>query len=158
VNASLRDGRIRLHPQINIGVAVGGDDGLVVPVIRRAEQKSLEEIDSELKRFENMAATMRFSPEELSGGTFTISNLGMFGIDRFNAIVNPPESAILAVGRIVRRPVGLPDDTIVLRPMMSLTLTVDHRVLDGVQAAQFLVVLKELIETPPLLDQREDER
>jgi pyruvate dehydrogenase E2 component (dihydrolipoamide acetyltransferase) len=91
---------------------------------------------------------MRFTTEDLSGGTFTISNLGMYGVDRFNAIINPPQSAILAVGRVVKTPVGLPDDTIALRPMMSLTLTVDHRSMDGVLGARFLAEVKERLDRP----------
>ena len=89
---------------------------------------------------------MRFSTDDLSGGTFTISNLGMYGIDQFNAILNPPQSTILAVGRIIDTPVALPDNTITVRPIMSLTLTVDHRVVDGIQGARFLAEIKERLE------------
>ncbi len=152
-NASFEDGRIKLHPQVNVGVAVGTDDGLVVPVIKNADQKSLVQVTQELKAFQEKAQQMRFTTEDLSGGTFTISNLGMYGIDRFNAIINPPESAILAVGRTVKTPVGMPDDTIALRPIMSLTLTIDHRSMDGVQAAKFLAEIKERIEKPYFLMQ-----
>ncbi len=150
-NASFEDGRVKLHPQVNVGVAVGTDDGLVVPVIRGADQKSLVQVTQELKAFQEKAQHMRFTAEDLSGGTFTISNLGMYGIDRFNAIINPPESAILAVGRTVKTPVGMPDDTIALRPIMSLTLTIDHRSMDGVQAAKFLAEIRERIEKPYFL-------
>jgi pyruvate dehydrogenase E2 component (dihydrolipoamide acetyltransferase) len=94
---------------------------------------------------------MRFTSEDLAEGTFTISNLGMYGIDRFNAILNPPQSAILAVGRVIKTPVAMPDDTIALRPMMSLTLTVDHRSMDGIQGASFLAEVKERIEKPYFL-------
>jgi len=147
-NASFEDGRVRLHPHINVGVAVGTDDGLLVPVVKQADQKSLVQIAQELKTFQDKAHRMRFSLEDLAGGTFTLSNLGMYGVDRFNAIVNPPQSAILAVGRVVKTPIGLPDDVVALRPMMSLTLTVDHRALDGVQGARFLGEVKERIEKP----------
>jgi len=153
-NASFEDGRVRLHPQINVGVAVGTDDGLLVPVIKEADQKSLVQIAQELKTFQDKARPdvlirhMRFSLEDLAGGTFTLSNLGMYGVDRFNAIVNPPQSAILAVGRVIKTPIGLPDDVVALRPIMSLTLTVDHRTLDGVQGARFLGEVKERIEKP----------
>ena len=147
-NASFEDGRVRLHPHINVGVAVGTDDGLLVPVVKQADQKSLVQIAQELKTFQDKAHRMRFSLEDLAGGTFTLSNLGMYGVDRFNAIVNPPQSAILAVGRVIKTPVGLPDDVVALRPMMSLTLTVDHRTLDGVQGARFLGEVKERIEKP----------
>jgi pyruvate dehydrogenase E2 component (dihydrolipoamide acetyltransferase) len=150
-NASFEEGRIKLHPQINVGVAVGTDDGLVVPVIKEADQKSLVQITQELKAFQDKAQQMRFSTEDLSGGTFTLSNLGMYGVDRFNAIINPPQSAILAVGRTIKTPVGMPDDSIALRPMMSLTLTVDHRSMDGVQGAKFLAEVKERIKKPHFL-------
>ncbi|MGQ9502346.1 MAG: 2-oxo acid dehydrogenase subunit E2 [Anaerolineae bacterium] len=148
VNASFEGGRIKLYREINIGIAVGTDDGLVVPVIKGADQKSLAQVVQELKTFQEKAQVMRFTSEDLSGGTFTISNLGMYGVERFNAIINPPQAAILAVGRILKTPVGMPDDTIALRPMMNLTLTVDHRVLDGVQGARFLSAVKEKIEKP----------
>jgi pyruvate dehydrogenase E2 component (dihydrolipoamide acetyltransferase) len=150
-NASFADGRVKLHPQVNVGVAVGSDDGLVVPVIKEADQKSLAQITQEFKAFQEKAQKMRFTTEDLSEGTFTISNLGMYGIDRFTAIINPPESAILAVGRTVKTPLGMPDGTIALRPLMSLTLTIDHRSLDGVQGAKFLAEIKERIEKPYFL-------
>ncbi|MGC8877611.1 MAG: dihydrolipoamide acetyltransferase family protein [Anaerolineae bacterium] len=151
VNASFEGGRIRLYREINIGVAIGTDDGLVVPVIKAADQKNLLQIVQELKTFQEKARVMRFTSEDLSGGTFTVSNLGMYGIERFDAIINPPQAAILAVGRIIKTPVGMPDDTVALRPMMSLTLTIDHRVLDGVQGARFLSAIKEKIEKPYFL-------
>jgi len=150
-NVSFEGGRIKVHPHANIGVAVGTDDGLVVPVIREADRKSLLQITRELKAFREKAREMRFSTEDLSGGTFTLSNLGMYGIDHFQAIINPPQSGILAVGRIIKTPVGLPDDTIALRPMMRLTLTVDHRTMDGIQGAQFLAEVKRRLEQPYLL-------
>ncbi len=150
-NASFENGRVKLHSQVNIGVAMGTDDGLVVPVIKDADLKSLVQITQEMKRFQEKATQMRFSSDDLSGSTFTISNLGMYGIDRFDAIINPPESAILAVGRVVKTPVGMPDDSIALRPMMSMTLTVDHRSMDGVQGAKFLVEIKGRIEKPYFL-------
>lgn len=150
-NAEFVEGRLKVHGEINVGVAVGTNGGLAVPVIKGADRKALAEITRELGSFQGKAGTLRFSADDLSGGTFTISNLGMFGVDRFRAIVNPPQSAILAVGRIIRTPVGLPDDTIALRPVMSLTLTVDHRCMDGIQAAHFLTEIKELLEKPHLL-------
>ena len=94
---------------------------------------------------------MRFSAEDLSEGTFTISNLGMYGVDVFQAIINPPQSCILAVGRVIKTPVGLSDDQIGLRPMMNMTLSADHRVLDGIQAAKFLADVKSYLETPSLM-------
>lgn len=151
VNASFEGGRIRLYREINIGVAIGTDNGLVVPVIKAADQKDLIRIVQELKTFQEKARVMRFTSEDLSGGTFTVSNLGMYGIERFDAIINPPQAAILAVGRILKVPMGMPDDSIALRPLMNLALTVDHRVLDGVQGARFLSAIKEKIERPYFL-------
>ena len=150
-NAEFADGRLKLHEAINIGVAVGADDGLVVPVIRDADRKSISEISRSLRAFQEQATTLHFSVDDLADGTFTISNLGMFGVDRFRAIVNPPQSAILAAGRIIKTPVGMPDDTIALRPTLSLTLTVDHRCMDGIQAARFLAEVRGLLERPHLL-------
>jgi pyruvate dehydrogenase E2 component (dihydrolipoamide acetyltransferase) len=150
-NASFQDGRLKVHQQVNVGVAVGTEDGLVVPVIKEADQKSLMQVVRELKSFKGKAQEMRFTTEDLAGGTFTISNLGMYGIDRFNAIINPPQSAILAVGRVIKTPVGMPDDTVVLRPMMSSTLTVDHRAMDGVQGAKFLAEITRRLESPYFL-------
>jgi pyruvate dehydrogenase E2 component (dihydrolipoyllysine-residue acetyltransferase) len=150
-NAAFENGRVRLHPQVNVGVAVGAEDGLVVPVVKSADQKSLGQIVQEIKVFQDKAQRMRFSSDDLSDGTFTLSNLGMYGIDHFNAIINPPQSAILAVGRVVKTPVGMPDDTVALRPMMTMTLTVDHRAMDGVNGARFLAEIKERIEKPYFL-------
>lgn len=150
-NAEFVDGRIKLHRAVNVGVAVGVEEGLVVPVIRAADTKSLADITLELKAFQEKASLLHFTPDDLSSGTFTISNLGMFGIDQFSAIINVPQSAILAVGRIVNKPVGLEDESIGLRPMLSLTLSVDHRVLDGVTGAKFLAEVKDLLENPYLL-------
>lgn len=150
-NASFRDGRVKLHSEINIGVAMGTEQGLVVPAIRAANTKSFIQITRELKALQAKAAAMRFSPDDLNDGTFTISNLGMYGVDRFNAIINPTQSAILAVGRIIKTPIGMPDDSIALRPLMNCTLSVDHRSMDGVQGAQFLALLKERLTHPYLL-------
>lgn len=150
-NASFQNGRLRLQSQINIGVAVGTDDGLVVPVIKEADRLSLAQVNAQIKAFQDKAKKMRFTNDDLSGGTFTLSNLGMYGIDRFDAIINPPQAAILAVGRAIKTPVAMPDDSIALRPMMSLTLTVDHRAMDGLQGAQFLADIKDRIEKPYFL-------
>jgi pyruvate dehydrogenase E2 component (dihydrolipoamide acetyltransferase) len=150
-NASFEAGRVKLHKRVNVGVAVATEEGLVVPVIEEADQKSLVQIARELQGFQEKACQMRFSADDLSGGTFTISNLGMYGVDHFNAIVNPPQSAILAVGRVIKTPVALPDNKVTLRPMMNLTLTVDHRAMDGVQAAKFLAEIKERLEKLDLL-------
>jgi pyruvate dehydrogenase E2 component (dihydrolipoamide acetyltransferase) len=151
INASFEAGRVRLYKRVNVGVAIGAESGLIVPVIKDADQKSLVEIVRELLVFREKALEMRFTADDLSGGTFTISNLGMYGVDQFNAIVNPPQGAILAAGRVMKTPVALPDDTVTTRPMMNLTLTVDHRVMDGVQGAKFLAEIKERLEKPDLL-------
>ncbi len=147
-NASFKDGHIEVHKAINIGVAVGSEQGLVVPVVREADRKSLTQVAQEVKSFQEKASQMRFNPQDLLDGTFTISNLGMYGIEQFNAILNPPQSAILAVGSVVKKPVGMPDDQIALRPMINLTLTIDHRVMDGIQGARFLAEVKEYLEKP----------
>lgn len=146
-NAEFADGRIKTYHDVNIGVAVGVDEGLVVPVVRDADEKSLARIASELKSFQEKAATLRLAPHDLSGGTFTVTNLGMFGIDDFTAIINVPQSAILAVGRIADKPKVL-DGAVHVRPMMSVTLSVDHRVLDGLSGARFLDDVKSMLENP----------
>jgi len=150
-NASYEAGRVKLHKQVNVGIAMSAEEGLVVPVIKEADQKSLVQIVRELQIFREKARQTRFGADDLSGGTFTISNLGMCGIDQFSAIVNPPQSAILAVDRVIKTPVVLPDNTITPCPVMSLTLTVDHRVMDGVVGAKFLAEIKERLEKPDLL-------
>ena len=151
VNASFVDGRLRLHEEVNVGVALASPEGLIVPVIRRADARSLAEIAKELDDLRAKAERLRFKPEELSGGTFTVSNLGMFGVDRFHAVLNPPEAAILACGRIARRVVELAEGKIESRPLMSLALSVDHRALDGVVAARFLSHVQACLENPYLL-------
>jgi pyruvate dehydrogenase E2 component (dihydrolipoamide acetyltransferase) len=141
-------GRIKLLEDINVGVAVGTDHGLVVPVVKHAARKDLAAVTAELVTYQEKAGTLHFSAEDLAGGTFTLSNLGMMGIERFTAILNPPQSAILAVGAVTRQPVALANDVVGVRPLLNLTLTVDHRVLDGLQAARFLSDLKQKIEKP----------
>jgi pyruvate dehydrogenase E2 component (dihydrolipoamide acetyltransferase) len=131
-------------------VAVAVDDGLVVPVIRDAHHKGLEEIAVELGRLLAKAKNDKLTREDMTGGTFTLTNLGMFGVDSFTPIVNPPESAILGVGRIAEKPVGC-EGQIVLRPRMTISLSVDHRVVDGAPAARFLQRLQQLLEEPYLL-------
>ncbi|GED71925.1 dihydrolipoamide acetyltransferase component of pyruvate dehydrogenase complex [Brevibacillus reuszeri] len=147
VNASLKDDVIELHETINIGVAVAVTDGLLVPVIKQADQKGLAHLTTETKRLAGLARDGRLLPDDMRGGTFTISNLGMYAIDVFTPIINQPESAILGVGRIHEKPVGV-NGQIVLRPMMSLSLSFDHRVMDGAPAAAFLQEIKELLESP----------
>lgn len=146
LNASYEEGRIRLFGQVNIGVAVGTRDGLFVPVIHFVDEKSLTEIHSILQIFQQKAAQKRFVPAELEGGTFTLSNLGMHGVDAFRAIVNPPQSAILATGRIRRALVVDDGGSMATRALITLTLSADHRSLDGILAAQFLSAVQKAIE------------
>jgi pyruvate dehydrogenase E2 component (dihydrolipoamide acetyltransferase) len=147
LNASWAENGIRNHAEINIGLAVGIEDGLVVPVIHAADRLSLAEIASKRQDLSARAGEHQLRPEELSGGTFTITNLGMYNVDAFLAVLNPPQAAILAVGRIADRVVpenGQP----VVRPMLVLTLSCDHRVADGLRAAKFLDDLTLLVEEP----------
>jgi len=150
LNASLNGEEIILWDDVHLGIATSVEDYLIVPVIREAQDKNLEQIVAELGDLAERARTRRLTPGEMTGSTFTISNLGMFDIESFTAIVNPPESAILAVGKIVDTPVG-EGDGIVLRPTMSLTVCVDHRIVDGATAARFLAELKTTLENPYLL-------
>jgi pyruvate dehydrogenase E2 component (dihydrolipoamide acetyltransferase) len=147
VNASWRDGTITRHAEINIGLAVAVEDGLIVPVIHRADTLGLAAIAARREDVVTRAQGTKLRPADIQGGTFTISNLGMFGVDAFNAIVNPPQAAILAVGRIADRVVAL-DGQPAVQPTMMLTLSCDHRALDGARAARFLGDLADLIEEP----------
>ena len=142
-NSSFVEGRIRLFNKINVGVAVGTDLGLYVPVIKDADLKTIFTIAQELNVFQEKAKNQHFSEKDLTDGTFTLSNLGMYGIDRFNAIINPPQSAILAVGQIKNVLVGISGNEAMIRPIASFTLTADHRVMDGLYAANFLKTLKD---------------
>jgi pyruvate dehydrogenase E2 component (dihydrolipoamide acetyltransferase) len=151
VNASFNQDSIQEWADINIGVAAAVEAGLVVPVIRQAGRLSLSEIAAQLNDLGTRAREGKLRPEELRGGTFTISNLGMFGVEHFTAIINPPQAAILAVGRTVKRAIVAEDDQIVVKPMSDLTLTADHRVIDGARAAQFLADLKRVLEHPGAL-------
>jgi pyruvate dehydrogenase E2 component (dihydrolipoamide acetyltransferase) len=149
VNASYIDDQIYLWKDINIGVATAVDEGLVVPVVHDAKNLSIEDINDRLLDLVARARSGKLNLSDVKSGTFTISNLGMFGIHQFRAIINPPESAILAVGAVVRRPVVVTDeDKIEVRPMMNLTLSADHRVLDGISAARFLSDLAGVIHSP----------
>ena len=150
LNARLTDDGIHVLSEINIGVAVALEDGLVVPVVRNADKERLSEISTQVRGFAERARSNQLTPSELQGGTFTITNLGNFGIDAFTPIINPPESAILGVGRILKKPV-VHDDEIVIRSMLTLSLTFDHRVIDGAPAAQFLQTVAGYIQDPYLL-------
>jgi len=147
VMVSWKGGTIVQHADVNIGVAVALEDGLVVPVIHRADTLSLAEIASRREELVTRAQSGKLRPADIQGGVFTISNLGMYGVDAFNAIVNPPQAAILAVGRIADRVVPVNGQPVVA-PMMVLTLSCDHRALDGARGAQFLGALAELVEEP----------
>jgi pyruvate dehydrogenase E2 component (dihydrolipoamide acetyltransferase) len=147
VNASWRDGGLVEQRDVNVGIAVAIDDGLVVPVVHGADQLGLREIAERRRALVDAARENRLRPDDVSGGTFTISNLGMFGVDAFLAIVNAPQAAILAVGRIAERIVPVVGRAEV-RPMMTLSLSFDHRVVDGARGAQFLDTLADLIEEP----------
>ncbi|MXX39056.1 MAG: 2-oxo acid dehydrogenase subunit E2 [Gemmatimonadetes bacterium] len=151
VNSLAEGGHFRYASQINIGVAVAAEQGLVVPVIRDAAEKTVEEIALEGTRLIDSARRGELGPDDMLGGTFTISNLGMFGVSRFTAIINPPQVAILAVGAIENRVVASGADAFAVRPQLTLTLAADHRVVDGALAARFLARLKEVLETPGLL-------
>ncbi|MCS7241074.1 MAG: 2-oxo acid dehydrogenase subunit E2 [Candidatus Caldatribacterium sp.] len=147
LNASFTDAGIVFHENVNVGVAVALEDGLIVPVIKEVQKKSIAQITVELHELVERAKSGKLTPEDISGGTFTISNLGMFGVDAFTAIINPPESAILACGAIKKRPV-FDGKEIVPLAVMELTLSCDHRIVDGALAAQFMQFLKTLLEEP----------
>jgi pyruvate dehydrogenase E2 component (dihydrolipoamide acetyltransferase) len=146
-NVSWKDGTLVRHPEVNIGLAVALEDGLVVPVLHRADTLGLAEIAARREDLVTRAQAGKLRPADIQGGSFTISNLGMYGVDAFSAIVNPPQAAILAVGRIADRVVPLNGQPAV-QPTMVLTLSCDHRALDGARGAQFLGALAELIEEP----------
>jgi pyruvate dehydrogenase E2 component (dihydrolipoamide acetyltransferase) len=147
INGSWLGDKITYHQNINIGVAVAVEEGLLVPVIRDADLKSLTMIKSEIKTLAGKAKERKLSPEEMSGNTFTISNLGMFDIEEFTAIINPPDACILAVGTIVEKPI-VKDGQIVVGNMMKVTLSCDHRIVDGAKGAAFLQTLKAFLENP----------
>ena len=150
INASWLGDRIRMNHEVNIGVAVAVEEGLLVPVIKNADAKSLSQINTEVKGYAAKAKDKKLQPQEMQGNTFTISNLGMFGIDEFTAIINPPDACILAVGAIVEKPV-VRGGQIEVGQMMKVTLSCDHRVVDGAKGAQFLQSLKGILENPILL-------
>ena len=147
INASLEGNQIRVHGEVNIGLAVALEDGLIVPVIHNADRKSLPEISLETKQLAEKARAGKLSSAEISGGTFSITNLGAYGIDIFNPVITPGQSAILGVCRIADKPVVV-GGQILIRSMMNLCLSFDHRVMDGAPAAQFLANVKEMLEAP----------
>ncbi len=147
VNVSFAEDRLIQKKQIHIGMAVALEQGLIVPVIRNADQRRILDIARESQRLAELARTGKLRPEDFSGGTFTVSNLGMFDVESFTAVINPPESAILAVGSITPTPVVM-DGQVVVRNRMKVTLSSDHRAIDGATAARFLQEVKRLLEEP----------
>jgi pyruvate dehydrogenase E2 component (dihydrolipoamide acetyltransferase) len=149
-NGGYRDGRVQLHSRVNVGVAVAAEETLVVPTVFDADQKSVGEIARETRALAERVRDGSITPPELGGGTFTVSNLGMFGVSAFTAIINPPQAAILSVGALEPRAV-VRDGEIVARNTMTVTLACDHRILYGADAARFLARVRELLETPAAL-------
>lgn len=149
-NSSWTDDAIVLYNNVDVSVAVAIPDGLITPVIRNADQKSIFAISSEMRTLAKKARDGKLQPEEFQGGGFSISNLGMFGIDNFSAIINPPQSCILAVGRGVKKPI-IEHDKIATATMMNATISCDHRVVDGAVGAEFLKALRKYIENPALM-------
>jgi len=150
VNASFQDKVVRYYEHADIGVAVAIEEGLITPIIRAADQKSLSEIANEMRDLAGRARERKLKPEEYMGASFSISNLGMFGIDEFTAVINPPEGAILAIGAMSPKPV-VRNDEVVVRQMMRVTMSCDHRVIDGATGAKFLQTFKKILENPLFL-------
>jgi pyruvate dehydrogenase E2 component (dihydrolipoamide acetyltransferase) len=146
-NAWFQDDHIRYWNEVHVGMAVAIEDGLITPVIRNADQKSLREISAESRELAGRARNRRLKPEEYTGGTFSVSNLGMFDIEHFTAVINPPEAGIIAIGSIVPQAVAA-GDTVSVRRRMKLTMSCDHRVIDGATGAAFLRTLKQMLENP----------
>jgi pyruvate dehydrogenase E2 component (dihydrolipoamide acetyltransferase) len=151
VNASYADDAIIEYPDVNLSVAVAIEDGLVTPVVRSAQKKSLREISAAVKDLATRARTKKLKPEEYQGGTLTVSNLGSYGVDSFSAIINPPQAIILSIGAIVKKPVVNAQDQIVPGQRLAIGLSADHRVVDGAIGAQYLAELRQLIENPVLM-------
>lgn len=147
VNASFQEKTIRYYERADIGVAVAVEDGLITPVVRAANTKTVGQIGREVRELAERARSRRLKPEEYTSATFSISNLGMFGIDEFTAVINPPEAAILAVGAMTPKPV-VRDGEVTVRQMMRVTMSCDHRVIDGATGAKFLQTLKKILENP----------
>ncbi len=147
MNSSYREDHVKLFGQVNLGFAVAVEDGLLTPVIDRAETKSVEQLHRESQELIEKARSGNLKPDEYRGATFTVSNLGMFGIPNFSAVINPPEAGILAVGEVDERPVAN-SGSVTTRPQMSVTLSCDHRAVDGAIGARYLGAFKELMESP----------
>ncbi len=149
-NGSYRDGKVELHSRVNVGVAVAAERALVVPTVFDADEKSLGEISRETRALAERVRAGTITPPELGGGTFTVSNLGMYGVRSFSAIINPPQAGILSVGALEQRAV-VHDGELAARHTMALTLVCDHRLLYGADAAQFLARIRELLQAPAAL-------
>jgi pyruvate dehydrogenase E2 component (dihydrolipoamide acetyltransferase) len=150
VNAHWMGDRVRHFNRVHVAMAVAVEEGLITPVIFDADRKSVHEIAAESRELAELARLRKLTPEQYTGSTFSVSNLGMFGIDQFTAIINPPEAGILAVGAVEEKPVVI-DGQIAVRPRMRVTMSCDHRVIDGATGARFLQTVRRLIENPLLL-------
>jgi pyruvate dehydrogenase E2 component (dihydrolipoamide acetyltransferase) len=146
-NAAWHDNVIRRYHHVHVGVAVAVEDGLITPVVKHADRKGLVQISREVREMAGRAREKRLKPEEYTGSTFSVSNLGMFGIREFTAIINPPEAGILAIGGVEEIPVAV-DGEVVIRPRMRITMSCDHRVIDGAQGSRFLATLRGMLEEP----------
>ena len=146
-NAWFQEDHIRYWNEVHLGMAVAVEDGLITPVVRNADQKSLSQISVEARALADKARRRQLKPDEYTGATFSVSNLGMFDIDQFTAVINPPEAGILAVGTVVEKPVVL-EGQVVPRKRLRLTMSCDHRVIDGATGAAFLKTLKQMLENP----------
>jgi pyruvate dehydrogenase E2 component (dihydrolipoamide acetyltransferase) len=150
INAAWGETVIYRHRRVHIGVAVAVDEGLITPIVRDADRKGIAQIAQEVRELAGRAREKKLKPEEYTGATFSISNLGMFGIDEFTAIINPPEAAILAVGMVEER-VFVEDGEAMIGPRMKMTMSCDHRVIDGAMGARFLQTLREFLEEPMMM-------
>jgi pyruvate dehydrogenase E2 component (dihydrolipoyllysine-residue acetyltransferase) len=149
VNGAYRDGKFELYTRVNVGVAVAAQDALVVPTVFDTDKKSLGEVSRTVRQLANKVRDGKITPPELSGGTFTVSNLGMYGIDAFTAVINPPQAALLAVGALKKKAVVDEDSgRIVARDMLAANLVCDHRILYGADGAQFLARVRQILEQP----------
>jgi pyruvate dehydrogenase E2 component (dihydrolipoamide acetyltransferase) len=151
VNASFAGDSIIQYGSVNLSVAVAVDDGLVTPVVRDAQTRSIKEISEAVKDLATRARSKKLKPDEYQGGTITVSNLGAYGIEFFDAIINPPQSVIVSVGAILKKPVVGPNNAIVAGQRMAVGVSADHRVVDGAVAAQYLAEVKRLLESPTLM-------
>ena len=147
VNSSFQEKTVRFYERADVGVAVALENGLITPVVRAANTKSVGQISREVKELAERARNRKLAPEEYTGATFSVSNLGMFGISEFTALINPPEACILAVGAMTPTPV-VRDGQVTVKQMMKVTLSCDHRVVDGATGAKFLQTLKKILENP----------